>query len=345
MLNFLRNHYIVFQNSCTILHSQQQCTKVPISSHLCQPLLFPFFFFFCVITVSIGVKWSLTVVLFCIFLMTSDAEHLFKSLLAICISFLKKCLFKFLAHFLKIFIYLFMAVLGLRFCARAFSSCGKWGPLFIAVCGPLTIAASLVAEHRLQTRRLSNCGSQAQSLRGMWDLPRPGLEPVSPALAGRLSTTAPPGKPHCTLLNWVFLLLSVGVLYIFWKLSLNRYDLQIFSLIPWAVFSLSWWCSFMHKSLEFQLMKFNLSIFFFSSLYFGVIFKKLSPNPVWWKLLSVFSSKSLKKIFILYWDLQCCISFRCTAKWFIYTYIYIFFFRFFSHLGYYRILSRVACAI
>ncbi|KAJ8782227.1 hypothetical protein J1605_010206 [Eschrichtius robustus] len=29
----------------------------------------------------------------------------------------------------------------------------------------------------------------------MWDLPGPGLEPVSPALAGRLSTTAPPGKP------------------------------------------------------------------------------------------------------------------------------------------------------
>ena len=28
----------------------------------------------------------------------------------------------------------------------------------------------------------------------MWDLPRPGLEPVSPPLAGRLSTTAPPGK-------------------------------------------------------------------------------------------------------------------------------------------------------
>ena len=29
----------------------------------------------------------------------------------------------------------------------------------------------------------------------MWDLPRPGLEPMSPALAGRFSTTAPPGKP------------------------------------------------------------------------------------------------------------------------------------------------------
>ena len=89
-----------------------------------------------------------------------------------------------------------MAVLGLRFCARAFSSCGKWGPLFIAVRGPLIITASLVVEHRLQTRRLSNCGSRAQLLRGMWDPPRPGLEPVSPALAGRSSTTAPPGKPN-----------------------------------------------------------------------------------------------------------------------------------------------------
>ena len=94
-----------------------------------------------------------------------------------------------------IYFYLFMAVLGLRFCARAFSSCGKRGPLFIAVRRPLTIAASLVAEHRLQTRRLSNCGSRALLLRGMWDLPRPGLETVSPALAGRFSTTAPPGKP------------------------------------------------------------------------------------------------------------------------------------------------------
>ena len=86
-------------------------------------------------------------------------------------------------------------MLGLRFCARAFSSCGKWGPLFIAVRGSLTIVASLVAEHRLQTCRLSSCGSRAQFPHGMWDPPRPGLEPVSPALAGRFSTIAPPGKP------------------------------------------------------------------------------------------------------------------------------------------------------
>ena len=54
-----------------------------------------------------------------------------------------------------------MAVLGLRFRARALSSCGVRGPLFIAVRGPLTIAVSLIAEHRLQAHRLSNCGSRA----------------------------------------------------------------------------------------------------------------------------------------------------------------------------------------
>ena len=107
--------------------------------------------------------------------------------------------------FLSLFIYLFLAVLGLRFCARAFSSCGKQGPLFIAVRGPLTIAASLVAEHRLQTHRLSSCGSRAQLLRSTRDLPRPGLEPVSPALAGGFSTTAPPGKP----MSWIFNLLHM----------------------------------------------------------------------------------------------------------------------------------------
>ena len=117
------------------------------------------------------------------------------------------CLFFFLL------IYLFLAVLGLRFCARALSSCGKWGPLFIAVRGPLTVAASLVAEHRLQTRRLSNHGSRAQPLRGMWDPPRPGLEPVSPALAGRFSTTAPPGKPlSLSLMALLTPLLDSGVL-------------------------------------------------------------------------------------------------------------------------------------
>ena len=52
--------------------------------------------------------------------------------------------------FLKfILIYLFLAALGLRCCARAFSSCGEWGLLFVAVRGFLTAVASLVVEHGL----------------------------------------------------------------------------------------------------------------------------------------------------------------------------------------------------
>ena len=120
-----------------------------------------------------------------------------------------------------------MAVLGLRFCARAFSSCGKRGPLFIAVRGPLSVAASLVAEHRLQTRRLSSCGARAQLLRGMWDLPGPGLEPVSPALAGGFSTTAPPGKPNIVTLNKIFsislVLINIAMHgFVFYQIAATR---------------------------------------------------------------------------------------------------------------------------
>ena len=39
-----------------------------------------------------------------------------------------------------------MAALGLRCCVGAFSSCGEWGLLFVAVRGPLIVVASLVAE-------------------------------------------------------------------------------------------------------------------------------------------------------------------------------------------------------
>ena len=54
---------------------------------------------------------------------------------------------------------------------------------------------------RAPGHRLSSCGTRAQLLHGMWDLPGPGLEPMSPALAGGLPTTAPPGKPCNLLLN------------------------------------------------------------------------------------------------------------------------------------------------
>ena len=50
---------------------------------------------------------------------------------------------------------------------------------------------SLVAEHRL-----SSCGTWISLPHKMWDLPGPGIEPVSPALAGRPLATEPPGKPQ-----------------------------------------------------------------------------------------------------------------------------------------------------
>ena len=113
--------------------------------------------------------------------------------------------------FFNLFIYL--AVLGLRFCARAFSSCSEQGPLFIAVRGPLTLTASLVAEHRLQTRRLSSCGSRAQLCRGMWDLPRPGLEPcIGRQILNYCATREAPTHIFISLFKSEVLVGSAGVL-------------------------------------------------------------------------------------------------------------------------------------
>ena len=90
----------------------------------------------------------------------------------------------------KLFIYLFMV--GSSFLCEGFLQLRRAGATLHR-----GARASPVAEHRLQTRRPSNCGPRAQPLRGTWDPPRPGPEPALPALAGRLPTTAPPGKPPC----------------------------------------------------------------------------------------------------------------------------------------------------
>ena len=96
--------------------------------------------------------------------------------------------------FLNKFIYLFsLAALGLCCCVWAFSGCGSQashcGGFSCCRAQALGTQASVVVAHRL-----SSCGSRAQLLHGMWDLPGPGLEPVSPALAVGFLTTAPRGK-------------------------------------------------------------------------------------------------------------------------------------------------------
>ena len=92
-----------FHSYWTILHSHQQCMRVPVSPHPQQHWLFSVFIsvvLFCfvlIMAILVGVKWYFIVVLICISLMTSNAEHLFMCLLTICLSSLEKYLFTSLA--------------------------------------------------------------------------------------------------------------------------------------------------------------------------------------------------------------------------------------------------------
>ena len=94
----------------------------------------------------------------------------------------------------KVFIY---GCAGTSSQRRLFSSCASRG--LFSSCGvrPSHRSASLVAEHELQgtgasvavpcglQHKFNSCGTQALLLCGVWDLPRSGIKPVSPSLAGR----------------------------------------------------------------------------------------------------------------------------------------------------------------
>ena len=63
----------------------------------------------------------------------------------------------------------------------------------------------------------------------MWDLPGPGLEPMSPALAGGFLTTAPPGR-SCSL--WFFV-----SLFLLSCLLLDLFEHYYYSILIYRVFN------------------------------------------------------------------------------------------------------------
>ena len=75
--------------------------------------------------------------------------------------------------------------------------------------GLLITGAPLASLAWAPEHRLSSCGAQASLLHSIWTLPGPGIEPVSPALAGGFLTTGPPGKHLCVCVCEVKGLMSV----------------------------------------------------------------------------------------------------------------------------------------
>ena len=70
--------------------------------------------------------------------------------------------FTFKKKLIYLFIYLFLAALGLCCCAWASSSCGEWGLLFVVVRGLLIAVLLLLRSTGSRRAGFSSCGMWAQ---------------------------------------------------------------------------------------------------------------------------------------------------------------------------------------
>ena len=86
-------------------------------------------------------------------------------------------------------IYLVLATLGLHCCSWDFSSCSEWG--LLCSCGAQASHCGGFSAQSTGSRRAGfrSCSTWASLLHGIWDLPGPGIELMSSALAARLLTT------------------------------------------------------------------------------------------------------------------------------------------------------------
>ena len=135
-------------------------------------------------------------------------------------------------------------------------------------------------------RRLSSCDTRALLLHGTWDLPGPGLEPVSLALAGRFLTTVPPGKSF-------FFVYFISSGFFFFLFSLSEIPIiQTMDILYWC-------CNFLSFSLLFSIsllilecfLKFIFQSFYYlKSIFFSSIMFVNSKSSFLFSEYSFFSS-------------------------------------------------------
>ena len=130
-----------------------------------------------------------------------------------------------------LFIYLFLLVLGLSCCTRAFSGCCEQGSPFLR-CLAFSLRWLLLFQSvGSRCVGVNRCSTRTELLWGMWDLPGPGMEPVSSALAGGFLSTGPPEKSLNTL-SWIRILIVWGFSHTGYNHLFSKKKFSEFSVFP-----------------------------------------------------------------------------------------------------------------
>ena len=97
--------------------------------------------------------------------------------------------------------YLFLVVPGLSCWLQALSCGSEWGLRCSSGTRASHPGGSLVVARGCGASGPSSCGTRAELPHSMWNLPRPGIEPMSPELADGFLTPGPPGKSSFSFLR------------------------------------------------------------------------------------------------------------------------------------------------